>query len=142
MQLFTQVHGDLFGCPEGASLGHCVARDFHMGAGIAVAFRKQFGRVQELHEQRVKVPGLAVLEDDGRFIYYLVTKERSNGKPTYESLQGSLDLMLEHAVANGVPHICIPRIGCGLDRLQWSKVWPMIKQTFKDSNIRITAYYL
>ena len=33
-------------------------------------------------------------------------------------------------------------IGCGLDRLQWSKVSEMLEQVFKHANITITVYSL
>lgn len=46
------VTGDLFCCPEDEALAHCISEDCRMGAGIAVRFRKEFGGVKELQEQR------------------------------------------------------------------------------------------
>uniref|UniRef100_A0A3B3Z374 Macro domain-containing protein n=1 Tax=Poecilia mexicana TaxID=48701 RepID=A0A3B3Z374_9TELE len=65
------ITGDLFSCPRDESLAHCISEDCRMGAGIAVMFKKKFGRVSELKEQK-KLPGqCAVLAHDQRFIYYL-----------------------------------------------------------------------
>lgn len=46
-----------------------------MGAGIAKIFRAKFGRVEEIEACRAQVGGVAVLKDDSRYIYNLVTKE-------------------------------------------------------------------
>uniref|UniRef100_A0A3B3W0V5 Macro domain-containing protein n=1 Tax=Poecilia latipinna TaxID=48699 RepID=A0A3B3W0V5_9TELE len=43
--------GDLFSAPNQESLAHCVSEDLRMGKGIAVLFKKNFGRVTELKEQ-------------------------------------------------------------------------------------------
>lgn len=37
--VLREVNGDLFAAPEEYALGHCVAADLRMGAGIAVKFR-------------------------------------------------------------------------------------------------------
>lgn len=36
----------------------------------------------------------------------------------------------------------MPRIGCGLDKLEWNKVKEMIKEIFEDTDIVIEVYYL
>ncbi|NXY92304.1 OARD1 deacetylase, partial [Alcedo cyanopectus] len=46
------VKGDLFSCPPSDALAHCISEDCRMGAGIAVLFKKKFGGVQELLDQR------------------------------------------------------------------------------------------
>lgn len=46
------VKGDLFTSPGTDSLAHCISEDCHMGAGIAAIFKKKFGGVQELLNQR------------------------------------------------------------------------------------------
>ncbi|XP_032426280.1 ADP-ribose glycohydrolase OARD1-like [Xiphophorus hellerii] len=66
------VTGDLFSCPRDESLAHCISEDCRMGAGIAVMFKKKFGRVSELKEQKKLSGQCAVLTHDQRFIYYLV----------------------------------------------------------------------
>lgn len=41
---------------------------------------------------------------------------------------------------NDVKEISIPRIGCGLDRMEWSEVSKRINNVFKDTDIQITVY--
>ncbi|XP_041701066.1 ADP-ribose glycohydrolase OARD1 isoform X1 [Coregonus clupeaformis] len=136
------MKGDLFSCPEDEALAHCISKDCHMGAGIAVMFKKKFGGVAALKEQK-KVPGqCAVLKGHKRFVYYLITKEKYSNKPTYDSLRQSLEDMKFHCLKNGVTAISMPRIGCGLDRLSWDKVAKMLEKIFQPTGIHITVYTL
>lgn len=48
---FTEVKGDLFGCPPHTSLAHCVSEDMAIGKGIATLFKRKFGGVGELKAQ-------------------------------------------------------------------------------------------
>ncbi len=51
--------------------------------------------------------------------------------------------MRDHALKNKVERICMPKIGCGLDGLQWeSGVRPIICSVFGKSNIRVDIYSL
>ncbi|XP_064399918.1 ADP-ribose glycohydrolase OARD1-like [Halichondria panicea] len=138
----TMVQGDLFSCPNSSSLAHCISADISMGKGVAKVFKTQFGGVAELKAQGVQTGGVAVLKKHGRFIYYLVTKQRHFHKPTYETLNFSLQAMKKHCLANKVSELCMPMIGCGLDLLDWGKVKPLIVQVFAGIRINITIYYL
>jgi O-acetyl-ADP-ribose deacetylase (regulator of RNase III) len=83
---------------------------------------------------------IAVLEHEGRYIYYLVTKKYSIGKPSLEDLVSSLQKMRDHCAEHGVKHLAMPRIGCGLDRLEWRDVRPKIEEIFSGLDISITVY--
>jgi O-acetyl-ADP-ribose deacetylase (regulator of RNase III) len=113
-----------------------------MGKGIATEFKQRFNGVDELRRQNVQVGGVAVLADEGRYIYYLVTKERYFRKPTLESLRSSLMQMKSHCIENGVTRLSMPRIGCGLDKLQWNDVSKIIDEVFAGANVSITVYRL
>ena len=45
-------------------------------------------------------------------------------------------------MSNGVKELCMPRIGSGLDKLDWGRVTAMIASVFKDVDMNITVYYL
>ena len=141
MSTITEVKGNLFNSPKTSSLAHCVSVDLEMSKGIASGFKKLFGKVDELTEQKCNVGEVAILEENGRYIYYLVIKRKYYHKPTYESLEKTLVAMREHCIENNVSELSIPRIGCGLDRLKWSVVIEMIKNIF-DININIKIYVL
>lgn len=132
-----EIRGDLFSASPSPLTGgttalcHCVSRDMAMGKGIAVHFKRRFGGVAELKKQQAGVGGVAFLQRDlnengsfaggttRQFIYYLVTKERYWNKPTIGSLRASLIAMRELLLRHGVIQLAMPRIGCGLDGLQY-----------------------
>ncbi|XP_062899783.1 ADP-ribose glycohydrolase OARD1-like [Mobula hypostoma] len=138
----SYVTGDLFRCPAEESLAHCISEDCRMGAGIAVAFRNKFQSIAELRSQKKKTGEVAVLKRNQRYIYYLITKKKAFQKPTYESLQSSLEAMKRHCIKSQVTRISMPRIGCGLDKLSWNKVAQIIHDVFKSTDIVITVYSL
>lgn len=140
----TEVVGDLFTVDSRFCLCHCVSADLAMGKGIAVQFKKRFGRVGELKEQGKKVGEAAVLEDadHGRAIYYLITKESYWGKPTYKTLGKALVEMRAHMKAKGYTKLAMPRIGCGLDKLQWKKVKEVISEVFGGTPVQVVVYVL
>lgn len=135
-------NGDLFTCSEDESLVHCVSADLRMGKGIAVLFKNKFGGISELKQQNQKTGGCAILKRDSRYIYYLVTKDKYFLKPTYETLQQSLETMKVHCIQKEVSKLSMPKIGCGLDKLHWNKVKDIIEETFSDAKIEITVYSL
>ena len=132
--------GDLFQCPPDESLAHCISADVSMSMGIAVIFKNKFGGVKEIEQQDVDVGGVAVLERDGRYIYYLVTKSRYWDRPTYKSLQDSLQSMKKRCIRDQVKKLSMPCIGCGLDGLDWDLVRSLIHSVFFDVDMRITIY--
>ena len=134
-----EERGDLFEVGPEWALCHCVSKDLDMGAGIAVEFKKRFGGVQELRGQGVDVGGVGVLEKKGRYVYYLVTKNRHGGKPTYERLRASLCAMRDHVVAEKVRNLAMPHLGCGLDRLSWERVSALILEVFDDVELELLA---
>lgn len=138
--VFDEKKGDLFQLSgAGDCLAHCVSTDLRMGKGIATIFKSRFGGINELRNQKVLVGGVAVLKREGRFIYYLVTKEKYYDKPTYETLKSSLTAMRDHCTGHNIKTLAIPRLGCGLDRLDWSVVRKDIADIFQDTDIAITA---
>ena len=84
-----------------------------------------------------------------RILYYywqsvanLITKQYAYGKPTYETLRQSLENLKCFCEKFQYSHLAMPAIGCGLDRLEWSKVSKMIKDVFNDTSVSITVYLL
>lgn len=128
---------DLFKAPKNFSLAHCVGSDMRMGAGIAVQFKKMFGHVNELRRLKIEPGGLAFIKKSRRYIYYLVTKRFSNGKPSYKNLCSSLIHLRDHMLINNVSSLAIPRVGCGLDKLNWKKVKILLELCFLNTDIQI-----
>lgn len=113
-----------------------------MGKGIAVLFKRKFGRVDQLKAQNKQTGEVAILKDQTRFIYYLITKKKYWNKPTYQSLTDSLLQMRTHMIEHRVTELAMPRIGCGLDMLEWDRVYNIIKEVFQQvqTPTKITIY--
>lgn len=135
---YVAVTGDLFVSQD--SLCHCVSRDFAMGRGIALDFKRRFGRVDELLKQAPSVGQVAYLRDGDRYIFYLVTKQRYWQKPVYEDLRKCLEDLRFKCSKLQVKCLSMPRIGCGLDRLEWSKVQELIQAILCQDALTVTVY--
>ena len=97
--------------------------------------------VEELKSQNTGVGGLAVIQQDSRYIYYLSTKQSYFDKPTMQTLSSSVQAMREHMRANKVQKLPMPRLGCGLDFLAWDAVQEIILAIFNDENVELLVRY-
>ena len=132
---------DIFSSSD--SLAHCVSSDFKMSAGIAHTFRRKYPtnypKFGTLHQKSLW-PQL--LESSQRYIYHLLIKVRFFHKPTYCSLRTSLAALRRHAEDNDVKAISMPKLGCGIDQLEWHLVRKLLKEQFATTQIRLTVYML
>lgn len=135
---YIEQSGNLFDATT--SLAHCVSSDLKMGAGIALEFRNKYGRVNELAGQCPTIGDICVLQSGDIYIYYLVTKKLYWNKPTYQDLKYSLSNLKSHMEKNNIKSVSMPKIGCGLDKLDWKRVSRIINDIFQDSDIEITIY--
>ena len=133
---------DLFTVPTDYILVHCISADLAMGAGIAKEFARRGVKAQLIENYRgmTKVGDCAVTATTGwRLEFNLVTKEKYWQKPTYGSLKTALVNARILALVNDDEPVklAMPRIGCGLDRLQWVKVKAIIEEVFADTDVEI-----
>ena len=79
-------------------IAHCVSSDFAMGKGLASTIACRYPELQELPINNFPPGSLVTFFDQQhqRFIYNLVTKRRFFQKPTYETLELSLQALEQH----------------------------------------------
>lgn len=136
----TTVKGDLFTAEQGTYLAHCISADFALGAGIAKIFAEKYNMRQRLRDE------YDAYEYNGgdslviANVFNLVTKRKCYDKPTYESLGNALNMMRIQIRLLGIKEVAMPKIGCGLDRLNWDDVYDMICDTFQNEDVNITIY--
>lgn len=135
---YKEVKGDLFTSND--NLAHCVSQDLKMGLGIAKTFKDKFGNVDELIEQKKVVGQVAYIKTNEIFVFYLITKEKYYQKPTYRDLEATLENLKELCDQLNVKSISMPKIACGLDKLNWTKVKPMIQNILSDLDITIYTF--
>lgn len=140
--IIREEQRDLFTVPADYILVHCISADFAMGAGIAKEFTRRGVKAQliENYHGIAKVGDCAVTTTTGwRLEFNLVTKEKYWQKPTYGSLKTALVNARILALMNDDEPVklAMPRIGCGLDRLQWVKVKEIIEEVFANTDVEI-----
>jgi hypothetical protein len=135
------VEGDLFTSPDPA-LAHCVSADFHMSAGIAARFQERFGHRTYLQTVPSAIGDVVAVPAGPLVIFYLVTKARYYHRPTYGALWTTLSALRRQCVLLGIRRVSVPRLGCGLDHLEWSKVRALIRRIFHGDEVEVTVYHL
>jgi O-acetyl-ADP-ribose deacetylase (regulator of RNase III) len=142
-----EVIGDIFlEAPDNMALGHSVAEDFEMSAGIAVEFKRKFGKVDLLLSMGRTVGQVAVLpvaQQDGtiRYVFYVITKKRSRGtRPTLSDFSAAVHDLADACTMLGVKQLALPRIGTMKDRLQWSDVRRIICAAFAGRQTEVYIY--
>lgn len=152
MKSYVEKQCDLFeeyGDRDDVYFVHCISADCAMDAGIAVQFVDWFKKKYDLNLRSFcsyEDVNEGTCIDTGR-LFNLVTKESYWDKPTYSSLEKSLKCMAEIYMQNYVFNsmdgtIVMPRIGCGLDQLEWTKVKEIIFEVFKYVPVNIVVCYL
>ena len=139
--MIFEIKGDVFTSPNKSALMHCVSSDGSMCKGIAVEFVERYPGLKMLSKQRNNVGSTIPLACNDRIIYNLCTKLHHWDKPDVSTLQTCLLSVKEHAMLAGIKDISLPRIGTGLDKLNYTNhVLPSLKMAFKNSDINIWVY--
>ncbi|KAJ8958593.1 hypothetical protein NQ318_016314 [Aromia moschata] len=132
---------DLFQTPADFCLAHCVAADLRMSRGIALTFKKAFGQLEELRRQRPEVgrvlQNTAVEQEKERSVFYLVTKQLSHHKPTYQTVWDTLVELRDVLLSQSISSLAIPKIASGLDGLDWRVIRSMLEVLFRFTGIEI-----
>ena len=145
MARFTYLQKNLFDMPHGYCFAHCISNDFALGAGIAKEFDERYDMRNRLKahydtdETTQNYIGYALKIDN---VYNLVTKDKCYQKPSYENLTKALKNLAKNIQYEKIAKLAMPKIGAGLDKLNWTIVLSIIKDTFKDINIDVTICFL
>ena len=138
---YTEVKMDLFKAEKKYMLGHCIAQDAGMGAGIATQFRKLFGNrlINIVREQKPAVVDVVFYysKNRKRGVYNIITKKYSTGKPSRASFDKAIEILKDKMIENDHHYLAIPLIGAGLDRLSWDDNKATLMRVFEDTDIEI-----
>jgi len=123
---------------------HCISGDYALGAGVAKQINEKFATRAELIMNWSHVN----FEERGPFcapcgrVYNLVTKAKYWQKPTLDSLRLALQDLRSLVKFYNIQNIAMPKIGCGLDKLKWTDVKPLVREVFADLNVTIRVCVL
>ena len=127
------------------SIGHCISADARMSKGFAQLLSERVPRLRRTCRRANLLKDQVFHFWDSslrRYIYNLVTKEKYSDKPDLQTLATTLQSMQSHATMHGVSTIAIPKIGCGLDQLNWQDVVKLLRDIFAYSDVQIVVYSL
>ena len=127
------------------SIGHCISADAQMSKGFAQFLSERIPRLRRTCRRANLLKDLVFPFWDSssrRYFYNLVTKEKYSDKPDLQTLATTLQGMQSHATMHGVSTIAIPKIGCGLDQMNWQDVVKLLRDIFAYSEIQIVVYSL
>ena len=146
--IYKEVQQDLFTVPSDYALAHCISSDFALGAGIAKEFDRRYGMrsrlLLEYAEEYMSIPFLPrclTVTSCGITVFNLTTKLLYWHKPTIATLTAALVCMRHSAHIRNITKIAMPRIGCGLDRLEWEQVSRIIQRVFDNTDVEILVCY-
>lgn len=135
--IYKEEVRDLFTVPQGYMLAHCISGDFNLGGGIAKQFCEHYNMREKLISEYIEATdevGEALSIEN---VYNLVTKGKIHERPTYDNLRKALIDMRDMMVERQQLKLAMPKIGCGLDGLDWNIVRAIIKEVFEDTDIEI-----
>ena len=127
------------------SIGHCISADAKMSKGFADFLSHKIPGLRSTCKKAKLLIGQVFPFWDStsrRYIYNLVTKERFFDKPDLTTLLTTLEAMKSHATMNGVSTIAIPKIGCGLDQMNWQEVVKLLRDVFAYSDVHVVVFTL
>lgn len=145
--IYREEKMNLMNVPQGYWIAHCISADFTLGAGVA----KQIDQVFNMRAALNALWGPdSAMKDTWSMpaclpcgnVFNLVTKERYFQKPTLDTLRTALEEMASYADQMCIAKIAMPKIGCGLDRLDWGDVSAMIQEVFEDTDVEILVCVL
>jgi O-acetyl-ADP-ribose deacetylase (regulator of RNase III) len=120
------------------------------GRGIALQFRKAFPENYQAYkaacDRKEVQPGKMLVFDlnrlqHPRFIINFPTKRHWKNKSRIEDIQAGLAALVGDVRRLKIQSIAIPPLGCGLGRLNWNEVKPLIEQAFRDlPEVRVLVY--
>lgn len=140
MAHITEINNDIFDeinkiKNQNYLLVHCMNKSLSTSKGIVVEINKRYNIKEKIKNKYSKNEieiGSCLITDN---VCNLITKNRVYDKPTYDDLIKSLIKLYEYCIINNINTLIMPKIGCGLDRLNWIKVKKILFDIFKKFNI-------
>lgn len=144
--LLKEIKGNIFENISNVSIYylHCLSKDWYLGGGIAQQFQNKFKIMEQLeeifHKDKDKYINSKVILTGN--VFNMFTKIFVFQKSSYSSIESCLKKVKSICSEKNISKLAMPRIGCGIDGLCWSKVKKIIESVFENSDIEISVYYL
>lgn len=144
MTKFREIQGDLLDQERGfAAIGHGVNTCGIMGGGIAAAIAHKWPGIVAPYEKACLDGTLALgnfqlyVPDNGPLIFNLATQWLPGADARLPALAMAVSKAAVFCLDNDIPHLALPRIGCGIGGLHWSNVRSVLHAISDDSGVGI-----
>ena len=102
------------------------------------AFMSLYSNCQKIQQAKdLKFEKVLQIVGEERPLFYLVTKKSFYQKTTYQDLWNSLIQLRDQMLSQDFRHLAIPKIACGLDKLNWRVVRSTLKEILRFCGIDI-----
>lgn len=139
---YYEKKGNLFELSDEYSLVQCIAQIDNWKYGIVADFDKNFKGMKSYCEKEIKTnslkfPCVIPYNYNNMTVFNLVTKKIYKGKPNYITITKCIEEMALMCQELDIKYLGMPKIGCGLDNLQWGMVREIIQKKFENIDIEI-----
>ena len=147
--ILKEYDGDLFHINDNDTYyAQGISADFVMKKGISVKFNRSYNTKNRLiakygdylkkwDEVRDGCAGFCVLEDK---VLNLVIKRNYRDEPTLINVSMAFFEMRRLIISNELRIVSMPRIGCGLEGLEWQDVKSQLEIALADTEVTIKVY--
>ena len=135
--LIKYSENDIFNSNTAIAL--CASKNFKSNTGFAKEVNLKYEVVPSLRKQNKSVGDCIVLSKE-RSICYLITKHKPSDKASYETFKKSLLSLKQKCFEYGIKELAFAKYGCGLDKLDWSKVKRMINEILCKNGINCIVH--
>jgi hypothetical protein len=130
-----EVTGELIDSPVEYHIVSEIARQYNFSNGINYELKRIFGNNQSLPPSTA-IGEVQYLENNNRFIIFIITKNRDKQFSTYENIYTALSNLKTLCIDKTLNKLAMNKLGIN-DDLGWSQIRAMIRYIFKGTNIEI-----
>ena len=124
------------------SIGLCIYADARVSKGFADSLSHRIpGLISTCRTAKLFMgQNFPFWDSTGKgYIYNFVTEETFCDKPNLSTLSKTLEAMKSDASMNGVSTIIIPKLGCGLDQMNWQEVVKLLQDIFAYADVQLVV---
>ena len=130
--MIEYVKGDIFGSKDEAIVipVNCIGA---MGAGLALQFKERYPQASAKYmmacaRNQVELGEVNIFNYSGGKVIFFPTKGHWRDYSSKDNIRDGLDSLARQVSLLDIKSIAFPRLGCGLGRLYWQDVKPLMEE--------------
>lgn len=116
-----------------------------MGAGLAKQFKKRFPLIESRYKfvcalEQLRPGRVLINKKQEPWVLLFVTKRHWREESRIEYIEMGLETLVKEYEDLGIKSIAFPKLGCGLGKLNWSEIRPIMISQLETVKIPIFIY--